>query len=382
MNPGLRRTLTLAAALLTFNFLTAGAGEIKEESGFLYETLEGQQLFEIDGSSNINCAIRVISQPTDKVKVSFKKTAETSSQGESARFLDLIGFKLTSNNDRAVFKILSPSQAPWQGSDHRVNVEILVELPEKMSIEGKSEYTRFDIEGPFQGVDLKSTYSNIELKRIFGPVEATTSYGNIRLGAIRGEIRAETQNGGISADDLIIPSGYALFETSNGVIDLRDIQGQLEAYTSHSAITARNIDARDGSVVLRTSHSAVEVNNIAGELICETSYAPIIIEKTNINHGQPRIETRHAPITAEFSNVSDCELYISTLYSNVNLTVPSDISARFIAGVGDGGRIRTRNLSLKPTVLDRTRLEAVAGDGDSRIEVSVGDIGSIEIDGR
>ena len=382
MGVRLKNTAYLAVILLTISCPRASADEILEETGFLYETIAGQQLFEIDGSSNLNCSIKIISRQTDRVKISFKKTAGTPSRSESARFLDLIGFKLSVKDDRAVFSILSPSQAPWQGSNRKVFVDILVELPEKMRISGRTKYTGFVIEGPFQGVDLRSTYSNLDLRRIFGPVDATTSFGDIKVEAIRGEIRAETESGKIIASDLVVPSGYALFETSNATIDLKNIQGHLEAYTSHAAITASNIDARDGSVVLRTSHSPVDIRNITGELICETSYDPITIANADINHGQPRIETRHAPITAEFSNISNCELYIATEYNNVILTVPADISARIIAGVGEGGRIKTSNLSLTPTVLDRTRLEAVAGDGDSKIEVSVGDIGSIAINGR
>ena len=382
MKNRIQKTVAMAAILLIVSCLSASADEVLVETGFLHQTLEGQQLFVIEGSKNLYGGIRILSRQTDEVKVSFKKTAKTSSQSESARFLDLIDFKLIVRDDRATFKILSPSQAPWEGSDHGVFVDILVELPEKMSIRGKTNYTGFDIEGPFQSVNLKSTYSNLEIKRIFGPVEAVTSFGDIKLDAIRGEIKAETTNGKIIASDLIIPSGYALFETNNGIIELKDIQGQLEAYTSQSTITARNIDARDGSIVLRTSNDAVNIENIIGELICETSYAPITVVNSIINHGQPRIETKYAPVNAEFSEISNCELYITTEYSNVELTVPSDISARIIAGVGDGGRIRTRNLNLKPILLDLTRLEAIAGEGESKIEVNVGEIGSIAINGR
>jgi hypothetical protein len=124
------------------------------------------------------------------------------------------------------------------------------------------------------------------------------------------------------------------------------------------------------------------VQKVKGELICETSYSSVEAVDVSINHGHSRFETSYAPITARFNEISNCELYISNDYNSVDLSVPRGVSAILVAGVDRGGRIHTRNLSLKPTALDLTRLEGFLGDGGSRIEVKVNGIGSIDIDGQ
>ncbi|MEE8418061.1 MAG: hypothetical protein V3S06_05285 [candidate division Zixibacteria bacterium] len=372
----------LAGIIFSISCSWVDATNPVEESGNLLAELSGQSVFEIRGSTNLQGAIRILSRQTSNVKIAFDKMAKASSEAESRRFLDLIDFKLQVEDDRVVFKILSPSHAPWEGSDHSVRVEIFVELPEKMSIEGKFDFMVVNIGGPFQGVDLESGFSNISVERIFGPVEIVTTYGYIQLHAIKGRLRAETQNGKISVSDIIIPSGYALLQSSNGMIRLQDIQGPVEAYTSYAEINAIDIEAPDGSVVLRTSYAPIKVQRVRGELIFETSYGPMEIVDVSINHGQSRFETSHAPITARFIDISNCELYIANDYNGIDLSIPRDISAVLVASVSEGGRISTRNLSLKPTVLNLTRLEALLGDGDSRIEVKVSGIGSINVNGQ
>lgn len=372
----------LTGIIFSISGLSVNATDPVEESGNLMAELSGQSVFEIRGSTNLQGAIRILSRQSSDVKITFDKRARASSRAESKRFLDLIDFKLQVKEDRVIFKILSPSHAPWEGSDHSVRVEIFVELPEKMSIEGTFNFMQVNIGGPFQGVDLESGFSTISVERIYGPVEITTTYGHIQLHAIKGSLRAETQNGKIAVSDIIIPSGYAFLQSANGMIRLEGIQGPVEAYTSYAEISAIDIEAPDGSIVLRTSYAPIRAQKIKGELICETSYSPVDVVDVSINHGHSRFETSHAPITARFIELSNCELYIANDYNSVNLSIPRDISSVLVASVGEGGRIYTRNLSLKPTVLNLTRLEALLGEGDSRIEVNVSGIGNINIDGQ
>lgn len=378
----INKTVSFSLIFLLFNCLSTYGGDLVKQSGVLTETLSGQSTFVVSGSSNINGKIKLYSRQGENIVISYEKTARTSSNAESSRFLELIDFKLDVREDRAIFRILSPTQAPWEGSDYSVNIEILIELPEKMNIEGRAGYIGFEIDGPFQGVDLKSTYSALDIRRIYGPVRAITTFGDVTLEAIKGETRIETENGKITAGDIIVPSGYAVFQATHSPIKLSGIQGPVEAYTSYSSIEARDIEASYEPVVLRTTYGAVNVVNVTGELICETSYAPITVSSSKINHGHSRIETSHAPITIQFDTISDCELYIGNDFSDVDLTIPETISTKLIAGTGRGGRIHAKNVNLRPTLLELTRLEAIIGDGESRIEVNVNGIGNINISGR
>jgi len=373
--------ITACIALLLFGLDARGGEEVKK-TGVLNATLHGQRSFLISGSKNINGKIRLFSRQSDAVVINFEKTAVTTSKAESERFLELIDFRLDVTDDQAICEILSPSHSPWEGSNYSVNFELLIEIPEKMDILAKGVFIDFEIEGPFQGVDLNASFSSVDIRRIYGPVKVSTSFGDVSVEAVKGETRIETDNGKISARNIIVPSGYAVFQASNSPISLSDIRGPVEAYTSYSAIDVNKIEATYEPVVLKTTYGPVNIVNATGEIICETSYAPISITTSKIKHGRSKIETSHAPITLQFDEISDCELLINNDFNNVNLSLPTDISAKFIVSVGNGGRIHTKNLNLRPTVLDLTSLEAYVGEGDSRIEVAVDGIGNVNIDGR
>jgi len=372
----------MVVILLAINSVPAhGDNEVKE-SGTLMATLSGQSLFIIKGSKNLSGEAQILSRQGENISIAYKKTARTSSEKESKRFLDLIDFKLTVDDDQATFSILSPSQAPWEGSNYSVNIGIVIELPEKMEIQGSTNFMKLDIDGPFQGVELSSTFSNMDIQRIYGPVTVKTNSGEIKLSAIKGEVEIDTQNGGITADDIYIQSGYAVLKTTHSPITLSNISGPVEAYTSFAGIWVRDIESPNGSVVLNTSYGSIEVDEMTGELICETSYAPITVTNSTINHGYSRIETSHAPINADIAKIDRCELYIANEYSNIDLGLPDNISTKLIAGVGRGGRIYVSGLDLRPTVLENTRLEAIVDEGESRVELNVSGIGNINISGR
>jgi hypothetical protein len=358
------------------------AGEPVEQSGKLSEPLEGKTVFEIRGSHNLNGSIKIIPQQGDMVDVSYKKWAEADEKSQARLFLDLIDLKLIPDEDRAVLSILTPSVSPWEGSNYRVSLDIIVQLPEKTQIEGDLHFMKFYAGGPFDGVNINSGFSEIDLQDIKGPIEVATSFAPIRLSGISGSIKAETRYGLIEASDIRVSVGSAIFKNTGDTIRLSDIRGPVEAYNSYSTIMASDIKATEGSVVLRTSYSPIEVEDVSGEIICETSYSPINAADCELTHGQSRFETSYSPINADFDISEDSQLFIYNNYSDINLTIPSDVSSQIVATVDEGGRIHTSDLPVRPTLLDATRLEGFLGDGNGRIELKVSGIGSINIEGR
>ncbi len=377
------KTVLFSALFLVFGFSSARSDRGAEETGILQERASGRSDFVIKANVNLNGAIHILSNQTDEIKVAFTKSAKASSKPESKRFIDLIDLKLNSNSsDEMILEILSPSHAPWEGSNYSVWLELYVEVPEKMNIKGKCRFMEIKIVGPFHDINLDCEFSDISLGKIFGSVEIVTTHSNLNLKSIKGNLRAETSNGEITAEDIEIKAGYAFFETTHGKINLTRIQGSVEAYTNYAPIKANEIDASDGSVVLRTNYAPLDISDISGEIICETNYSPITANNLKINHGHSKIETIYASIKARFNAMENSDIFISNGYNNVELILPSDISARLIASVEKGGKIHTKGIGIKPVLLDPTRLEGVLGGGNSRIEVKVSGVGDIDIIGQ
>lgn len=376
-------TILETAALVAMYFSASWADHTLFREGVLEETVGGRSHFVIKADVNVSGKIQVISIQTANIRVSYKITARAESKTEANRYLDLVDIRLdTERYEKAFLEILAPSFVPWGGTNYSVNVDLLLEIPEKISIEGECRFMDIDIVGPFRDIELDCEHSSISLNKITGSAIVNTTNSEINIKSIKGDLRAETSNGPIYVEDAEIESGNALLETVNGEINLRKIQGSIEAYTTYSPIKAVDVDASEGSVVLRTNYAPIDVSNISGEIICETDYAPITLTNSSSNHGHSKIETSYAPIKADFNTLENCDIYFLSEYNDIELILPAEVSARLVASVNKGGRIHTRGVGIKPVQLDPNRLEGILGDGDARIELNVNGVGNIEILGR
>ena len=81
-------------------------------------------------------------------------------------------------------------------------------------------------------------------------------------------------------------------------------------------------------------------------------------------------------------DLENCEVYITSEYSDVELEVPEESSTRLVASVDKGGNIHTKDIAIVPILLEPTRLEGILGDGEARVEIKVNGVGNIEITGH
>ena len=361
----------------------AGATEPVFKTGNMLITTEGIDYLDIQGSKNLSGSIGIVTHDNDEINVNYKMTARAGSESQASRFLDLISLQLDNRlGNKAVLRIITPLDAPWQGTNNQVSLEVLIGVPEKMGIKGNIQFMRLDINGPLTGVDLEAAYSAINLSDIQGLIDISTSFAPLQMSDIDGNIKIENRYGSIKASDLTISDGNAIFQNTGGAIELSNIKGPVEAYTSYSPIEASDITAYEGTIVFRTSYSSIIVENVSGELICETTFDSISISDCSLTHGQSKIETSYSPITADFNKITDSQLFIYNNYNNINIMLPRSLSSQVAAIVDNGGRIHTSDVPIRPTSLDTNHLEGYIGSGDNRIELKVTGIGAIEIKGR
>jgi hypothetical protein len=374
--------LQLITFLLLAGFTIAGASEPVVKTGNLLVTGDGIDYLEIQGSKNLSGSIGIVTRDEAQITVNYRITARAGSESQASRFLDLISLKISSLNDKSVLSIITPLDAPWQGTNHQVSLDILIAVPEKLGIKGDIQFMRFDASGPFSGIELKAAYSAINITGVSGTVDVATSFAAMQMADINGVIKAENKYGAIKAIDVTVNDRGAIFQNTGGAIELQNVKGPVEAYTSYSPINATDIIADEGSIVFRTSYSPINVENVTGELICETTFSPIAISDCSLTHGQSKIETSYSPIDADFNSINDSQLFMYNNYNNINIMLPRDLSAHLLAIVDRGGRIHTSELPIKPTQIDASHLEGYIGGGDNRIELKVSGIGTIEIQGR
>lgn len=342
-------------------------------------------ILEIDTPQNLSCKINLNTHNDKYVDISYDKWARAKSTAQEQRFIDLIEIKFdtqTLNEDRMTIKVLSPTRAPWEGTNYGVGVTMNITVPIDFEIESRSSNSELDFTGPFSRAKIENDFGPISISDVKGTTVIKTSYSAINLSKLRGEVNIDAIFSPITADDIVLDEDTGLFETTNAEIKLTNIVGSLEAQTSSSPITAENIITDDGSVVLRTTYGRIDAREIKAELVCETSYEQIKLSDIDLTHGLSTFETSLSPIDIEFSKIVDSDVTINNSYGGINLKIPPKLSAKLILTVDEGGKIHTQGFPIKPLVMQKDRLVGIVGDGLSKVEANIDGIGEINITER
>jgi len=379
----MRKTIILSV----FTILLSGilAAQVKTfEPVDLDCSAEGKSVLVFRTPQNINCKIRIYAVENENLKLTYTKWAKAGSDDQQSRFADLIDVQLKQkkhHDDEIELNILSPTMAPWQGTDYSAGVNIDIAVPPNFSIDSRTSNSTVTIEGPFNVAEVYNEFGNVRLAEITEETTVKGSYSDVNLSNIKGYLSVETSNGSITASEIEIVEGPAFFETSNGAVKLREIMGSVEVHTSYKPIEVEEIDALDGAVVLTTNYNEINVRNASGELVCETTHSPITLSGISLTHGTSKIETKHAPIYLGLLDINDAQLIINNTYSGIKVELEDNISSRLLVAVDDGGKIHTKHLAIKPITINRNRLEGIVGDGLANIELTVDGIGEINIEG-
>jgi len=339
----------------------------------------------VNTPQNILCEIELYTHSDDIIKAEYRIWANARSADRETRFINLVEVKLDykgRGSRNADLEVLTPTRAPWEGSNYSIGVDLKIAIPENYYVESRTSYGNIDLIGPFSGVDINDEYGSVTIENVKGNLIIKTSYSSVDLSHIEGSVMVEASYSEIDARDIIIKNSPGMFTTSYGTLHLQDITGSVEALTDYDNIRVSNINASKGSVILRTNYGQIEVDNVVGELVCETSFEPIILGNIELTHGISKFDTKHAPIDAEILRMGDSQLIINNTYSTINLSLASDISAKLLLAVDEGGKIHTQDLSIKPLVMQRNRLVGLVGDGLAKIEINVDGIGEINVSGQ
>ncbi|TET66732.1 MAG: hypothetical protein E3J45_06055 [Candidatus Zixiibacteriota bacterium] len=352
------------------------------KSGTLKVSEGRMKLFSVTTPDNITGDLLVETWKGKQVEVQFELVAKAKSEKEAKRFTEVVDITLDHEGGEVSLRVKSPSRAPWRGGDRSVRLTLEVHLPAGMKIESRTAYFDLDLEGPFGEVTVDNDYGSVILRRARGKTDIRTSYDKIVLEKIEGELHAESSYGSISVTGVDAKGEEIVLESSYGSIAIENVKGKVAASTSYGKIKAVDVDAGDSPLSFETSYGKIELENVKGQLSAETSYQKIIASNVTLTGGSNRLETVYSKISVDFAEIRDSHLSISNKYSDIEVTLPKNTSTRMVATVDSGGSIHASNFPITPTLLDRTRLEGIAGDGKSTIEMNIDGIGTIEVVGK
>ncbi|UCB52204.1 MAG: DUF4097 family beta strand repeat protein [Candidatus Zixiibacteriota bacterium] len=322
-------TLTIASEEYTRTATANTSGEVEE--------------FRLIGPTNLGGSVTLQVGDEDACNVDLECWARARNRRMAEEFTELAEMHLDAENGVVTLRLVTPRDAPWEGKDYGIRANLDIYVPPDIVVEIKTRYFDMEISGPFKTVDIRNSYGEVQVVDV---TEETTIDG------------------------------------SYSKVEVESVQGNLEIETSYNPIWIRDVDTKEGKALLKTTYGKIDVENLIGTLDASTVYNPIHCSGLTLLGGQNHIRTVYSKIDLEIDRMEDCGLSVTNSYGNINLTVPEDLSAHLRLSVGRGGTINTNRILIRPLVLDKTRLEGICGDGDSKIGLQVNGIGKILLEGR
>jgi len=299
--------------------------------------------FLLTGPSNLGGSLTLQVGEEDQCSVDLECWGRARNLKMAKEFTELVEMHLETEDRVVTLSLTTPRKAPWEGTDYAIKANLEVYVPPDIAVEIRTKYFDMEISGPFRRVGVRNSYGEVQVMDV--------------------------------AEETTIDGSYTKVEAEN-------IRGELDIETTYNSIRVEDVDTKGGEAFLKTTYGEIEVVNLVGTLDASTEYDPIHCSGLSLSGGENRIETVYSKIELEIEQMEDCGLSVSNSYGNIDLTVPDDLSAHLSLSVGRGGTINTRGILIKPLVLDKTRLEGVCGEGDSKIGLQVEGIGKILLEGR
>lgn len=297
----------------------------------------------IRAAANLPGSISLVTSTDNEVKVTYYKKARSSNEERAIDYIDLIAVVLDHTPEGSRLEMRSPNPAPWEGGSEWGQVEAQVVVPENSHV--RIEASQFDVSanGPFKGVEIPSSLGKIEVSNVSEKLEIATL---------------------------------------NRRVNISDITGSISVSTTNAQLLARNIASIDGRASFENENGDIRIEGFTGELNVENSYGRIYVSKFNVSGKGNSVRGMSGPILLEILKANDAQLRITNRFDDVELSLPEDISVSLSLAVDEGGKIDVADINVKPELIERNRMNLIAGKGSSVITSSVRGSGNIYIRGN
>ncbi|MEW5995534.1 MAG: hypothetical protein AB1744_14215, partial [Candidatus Zixiibacteriota bacterium] len=88
------------------------------------------------------------------------------------------------------------------------------------------------------------------------------------------------------------------------------------------------------------------------------------------------------PIYVDIIHMADSRVVISNRYEDIDVRIPAELSARLSLAVDEEGKIEVGKLPFKVDLVQPTRLNLVAGEGEALISATIRGSGNIYLRGE
>lgn len=319
--------------------------EVFEETAGLYSTrridasvaVNAQKMVVIQSVSTLRGTINIIADRVDEVSISYFKKAKANTRSKAIDYIDLIAIRLERTAKGIRLQLSAPNPAPWSELEAGL-IEANLTVPESCLVEIAAPYFDIDADGPFKRFTVPSSLGELEVSDVSEQLELATANRRVSIERISGTIFVSTSNADLIAKEIFSIKEQARFRNDGGDIRIDGFVGEINVKTSYGRIDILDFEPRGNGNFIRGFSE---------------------------------------PIVVDIKRITDEQVVINNRYEDIDITLPSDLSARLSLAVDEKGRIEVSNFVFTTDLVQYDRLNLVAGDGEALISASIRDDGNI-----
>jgi hypothetical protein len=296
----------------------------------------------IRSASAVSGSIEITTGFVKEAQLTYFKSAQSESRSRAVDYIDALSVSLDAFSGKARLEFRAPNPAPWSETAGAGIVTGKLVLPKGTFVE--IEASSFDIKatGPLSGLVILNSLGQIEATQIDSLVDITTANRKVVLDRISGDITVSTANAPLIATRISATGVTARFKNESGDIKLDSVSGSINVRSNFGRITVTGFNASgEGSTIKGTS-------------------GPISVALTGLRGGQ---------------------FMVANKQEDIELLVPRSVSAYFSLSAEEENRIEATGFVFRTELVQRDRLNLIAGKGEVNISCSVKGQGNIYVRG-
>ena len=341
----------ISALLILVLAHSVGAEEITEigKNRFGSDTMElnatvaTEKIITISSAVNLSGKLDIAASESNKAVFKYRKTLKTSTKSDAIEYARVINVVLEKTANGINIMLQAPNPAPWSGTDYSGVVVGELQLPEDSKIIIDAQYFDLNITGPFKVVENKSSFGRAEVRNITEVLYMATSNQDIYASNITGEINLSTSHADIKVSDVATSGQLAYILNENG-----SITGE----------------------------------NLSGVFDIKNSFGRIRLSELTLVSERSRISGSYCPMNLRIESINNAGLTVRNTNEDIKVFVPNSVAAEFSLRVDSNGEIDVEGLDIKPSLVEKSRLDFESSDGGPRIRMSIRGEGNISIRGN
>jgi hypothetical protein len=225
---------------------------------------------------------------------------------------------------RAVTEIDSKGMS-W-GSNNKITINYLVNMPETCFLEAANKYGNVDVETLTNGATFNIGYGAISTESISGKTSLELAYSKGRLGSLN-DIYVEVKYSELGIEkcsNAMVQSKYSQLRIKEVArLELESKYGDFEIGKVTELINEGKYDVFSigelGTLSLESSYSDIEIESLAKSISLELKYGNFSLDKVMKGFSEISVEAQYADVKIGMEKGVSMRLNLSGKYIDVNV---------------------------------------------------------------